>query len=565
MKAQKLAYDVCRHYLSDLPSEFPPALKATILGYIRSRNLAGLSSVGDLFDSQSHQVEVKRSLLQIEAFFKKNAAFTDEKVALEAAQRSFLKAEKLCRITNRRLDWYYVRRDRLDPDLDFTITKMERWISKVLGPFDTFLGELPKYVRVTDGATSTRRRADSQAYRKIRRSYSCPSGSIPYIEATARYFSLPVPRCKVSPVNRVEAVPKNWKTHRTIACEPDGALPFQLAFDTYAKLRLRRKTPIDLSDQFRNQELARQGSIGNHLATIDMSMASDTVAYNTVAWLFPEPWFQYLCAHRSRYYKGSFGIGKYAKFSSMGNGATFTIETLVFAAACAALGSKESIVYGDDIIIETDLVPSLLKVLKFFGFVINQDKSHVDGPYRESCGTHWFNGTLVTPFFIRDEYRTKPGLCHMANGLAAVACPGGNLWKFLLTLISEKNLPLVPFNMNSMSGVWIDPHSAYEAKVLRCSRLTKGKLQRFNWIPRFKSFVDKSLSTLICDSRTLILWYHDSFRIIDPGKMSERVRSRISASSHKYVRKWVSWRPPAGQMPVHLYWWSELLTRREAG
>jgi hypothetical protein len=102
-------------------------------------------------------------------------------------------------------------------------------------------------------------------------------------------------------------VPKNWKTFRTIACEPDGALPFQLAFDTFAKRRLRARG-INLSDQSRNQLLAKEGSINGSLATIDLSSASDTVAFNTVALLFPTEWFDVLNAFRSTHWRSKLSV-----------------------------------------------------------------------------------------------------------------------------------------------------------------------------------------------------------------------------------------------------------------
>jgi len=112
--------------------------------------------------------------------------------------------------------------------------------------------------------------------------------------------------------------------------------------------------------------MSRLASINDDFVTVDLSMASDTVAYNAVGWLFPIQWFKFLCDVRSP--KGA-GFGqhfKYAKFSSMGNGATFGVETLIFAALCKSTGAEEFAVYGDDIVIHKRHYPLLHKLLAFF-------------------------------------------------------------------------------------------------------------------------------------------------------------------------------------------------------
>jgi hypothetical protein len=222
-------------------------------------------------------------------------------------------------------------------------------------------------------------------FRKVKEQGTTTPGLVPYCEALGKYYGQNDLSVIPSNVNRVEFVPKSWKTDRTIACEPEWALPLQLAFDSYVKRRLRKRG-IDLSDQTRNQRLAYEGSISNNYSTIDLSAASDTVSYNTVAWLLPRPWFLYLARARSSFGRVSLNGDyiKYAKFSSMGNGATFCLETLIFASACYAVGSRTFSVYGDDIIIEPKHVPDLLALLAFLGFSVNREKSHIDGPFLKS-------------------------------------------------------------------------------------------------------------------------------------------------------------------------------------
>jgi hypothetical protein len=468
-----------------------------------------------------------------------------------AAKTSFMDGERHCRITNRRLDWYYVQRERLAPDLDSHLIKMEKWISEVLGPFDQFHEQIPELVRVTPGATATSSRRNSLPHMKLRRSYECPTLAGHYLRSLAALWGYPLPRIIPKSVNRVEVVPKNWKTYRTIACEPTGALPFQLAFDSYGKTRLARKG-INLRDQSLNQRLAYEASVtSDKIVTIDLQNASNTVSFNTVAWLLPEPWFRYLAGLRSSSYTGPFGSGNYAMFSSMGNGGTFVLETLIFAAACHAVGSKVRAVYGDDIVISTDVLAPFLRLMRFLGFIVNHEKSHFSGPYHESCGEHWFNGIDITPSFVRKEhFATKSGMAHLVNTISAVSLPGGTLWKYLLNLVRVEQLPLVPYNTRSDSGVYIEPSDAVSLGLLTTKR--KKTFQ----IAVYRAFVPKGKKVCVTDSRALFLWYLAALKRGLKPFSEPLVSSGVTSSSHRYVRKWVCWIPPARPLPYHLSWWS---------
>jgi hypothetical protein len=278
-------------------------------------------------------------------------------------------------------------------------------------------------------------------------------------------------------MNAVDFVPKNWKTHRMIAKEPTHALPLQLAVDSFLK-RLLRKWGIDLSSQERNQDLARQGSIDGSWATIDLKGASDTVAISLAAWLLPWDWYDFIVSIRSTLYRAPWQSApqRYAKLSSMGNGYTFALETLFFTAACRAVGSRDHAVYGDDIVIRTEFVSDLLRLLKFMGFTVNEEKSFVNpnSRFRESCGGDYYQGRRVTPFYLRDAVRVanKAEVAHMVNGLVAVSWDGA-LWDYLRKIVTDNKLRLVPWNDDSRSGVWISPHTAWKTHRLRIDqRLT---------------------------------------------------------------------------------------------
>lgn len=204
--------------------------------------------------------------------------------------------------------------------------------------------------------------------------------------------------------NKIVTVPKNSKTDRTIAIEPGLNLWFQKAIGTMIRRRLLR-VGLNLNTQERNQKLSRLGSKFSSLATVDFKSASDTIATSTVEALLPPQWFTVMDILRSRYGLIDRKLIKYEKFSSMGNGFTFELETLIFYAIALSvceylqIDDSEVSVYGDDVIIPTAAYDLFTSTCKFYGFTTNHQKSFSDGWFRESCGAHWWEGKNCKPIF----------------------------------------------------------------------------------------------------------------------------------------------------------------------
>lgn len=222
---------------------------------------------------------------------------------------------------------------------------------------------------------------------------------------------------------KVTFVPKNAKTHRSISIEPSLNSFFQLGVGAYIKDRLMR-SGINLYDQSINQVKAMRGSMTGKTATVDVVMASDCVASMVVLDQFPFDWFSLLNKLRTAFVtlppevtseiiaKGGMAdkmfVGKpyeLEKFSSMGNGYTFEIESLLFYGLCSGtctvlgLSSEEISVYGDDLIIPVQAYDLLCEVLSYCGLSVNTEKSFNTGPFRESCGADYFNGFDIRPFY----------------------------------------------------------------------------------------------------------------------------------------------------------------------
>ena len=585
MKPHTFTYDIAQRYALDALNEdqgIREDIVQKVLGWIRARDIKRLASPFDHIDDAYQCRHQTRFLRQVSAFFKKNAAFASAE-GTRAAELGFIEAEQLCGMTNDQL--YDLEGalisgepcERYSLDTLRLVRKVKRIISDTLGEFSDFVEVLPREVKVTAGASSTRPRRESQPHKKLRvRGLPCTPGAQKYLKALYRYYGYEKLSFKTVHSNRVVTVPKNWKTERTIACEPEGNLALQLALDGYIKRRLRAKLGIDLSDQSRNQELAREASVSDEYSTLDLSMASDTLAFNTVVMLLPFDWWSFAADVRSPLGDGFGKTFKYAKFSSMGNGATFTLETLIFGSIVKACTNKPFAVYGDDIVVSTDAVEMVLHLLDLFGFKVNKDKSFTSGPFRESCGKDWYLGVDVTPFYLRCQSKMKVELCHIVNGLAAISRPGGLVWELLANMVQENSLPFVPFNESSISGVWIDIQTAYTKKLVVYNR--RGKDDARYQDLQFRAFVPKSKDLPIRNSQTLSLWYFNT-RNRDgniksgggyPELFWKTIKTTCTSTSsvplftHKFVRKWVGWVTPAQATPVHVYYWTDYLTRRNS-
>lgn len=226
-----------------------------------------------------------------------------------------------------------------------------------------------------------------------------------YISQCARSTNSAPDDTNVVRGSNIGFVPKNAKTHRSIAVEPTLNMYFQRGLGIKIQRRLLEVLQIDLQDQSKNQRLALKGSKNGTWATIDLSSASDLIAYELVRQLLPPFWWAACLSCRTREGTMRWGSGKelnvvFEKFSSMGNGYTFPLQTLIFWAISKAAMLRAGVpgrvlVYGDDIIVPSAAFSTVTGALESVGFKVNTRKSYASGPFRESCGMYAFAGESV--------------------------------------------------------------------------------------------------------------------------------------------------------------------------
>lgn len=246
--------------------------------------------------------------------------------------------------------------------------------------------------------------------------------------------------------NTFFTVPKNALTKRACAKGPSINVAYQLALGREMRSRLKSVLALDLSTgQTRHDSLAREGSKHGTFATVDSERASDTQSYALVAILLGKSglWQDLFKSLREEKTKIGDNYIALEKFSAMGNGFTFELETLVFLSLCYSVAWAHQgrypdelsqftpwdlirggyiSVYGDDIVVPSWMAQDVVAVLSLTGFTVNLKKSYLDGVFRESCGGDYFLGENVNTFKLEIEPSTPAHWFSIHNGIKSRFC-----------------------------------------------------------------------------------------------------------------------------------------------
>jgi hypothetical protein len=325
----------------------------------------------------------------------------------QVAKDKFIESEQLCFRTNSVWKLFRQSEFNLQPDFRQILHSARRKIGKVLGTDLYAWTELCDFGPGADGSTI---RGMTSAYNKLSDPGCVTLGAYPYLNVFCELTSLGrlfVGNIEtgqlditVSRGNSVTFVPKSAKTDRPIAVEPRWNMFFQKGVGRYIRNRLKH-FGVNLDFQGLNQALAIYSSRSGKYATIDLASASDTVSIEVVQALLPEPWLTILASLRSGGYELDGSYSRYEKWSSMGNGYTFELESLLFWALCSSVDDDVA-VYGDDLVVPVESYDTIVRLLEFCGFKVNSEKSFSIGYFRESCGQDAFNGFDVTPIYWKE-------------------------------------------------------------------------------------------------------------------------------------------------------------------
>lgn len=190
--------------------------------------------------------------------------------------------------------------------------------------------------------------------------------------------------------SRFSTVPKNNEKRRPINVEPFGNLLTQRIIGNHIRDELKRIFNVDLDTL---ADVHRRRISNPKVATIDLKNASDSVSLALCKFLLPRHLFKLISDTRSPMIYSNvtkcWHLPK--KVSSMGNGFTFELMTLILTAIGRTL-DPECTVFGDDIIIANDKAAEMIELIESVGFNVNKDKTFVNSTFRESCGANFLDG-----------------------------------------------------------------------------------------------------------------------------------------------------------------------------
>jgi len=251
-------------------------------------------------------------------------------------------------------------------------------------------------------------------------------------------------------------VPKTLKTPRIIAREPTAMQYAQQSLlavvleGLSAQQKGIRKSHylrsfLGFDDQTPNQRMAYHGSHHCDLATLDLSDASDRVSNELVVELFRNHLHLREAVQDCRSTKALIPGGtihSLSKFASMGSALCFPVEAMVFLtvvmigidrASSSPLTRRDLFnfvgkvrIYGDDIIVPVEYVPSVVSALESFGARVNRSKSFWTGKFRESCGKEYYDGFDVSIVKLR---HMLPSRLKDATGIIGMVSFRNQLYK----------------------------------------------------------------------------------------------------------------------------------------
>lgn len=487
-----------------------------LLGLLNSKDYTGLIKRADSISSAQYTTASEHRILNQLAAVIRKYPYPDGTVDFDPkskALETFIKAEGSCSRHNKRFALF----DSLRSPQESFLSRSASWIQYVLG--DLSLSDVWSNCNFGAGASvGVHGNATNMARKLLSPKWSVSPSAFYYCYSAMlnddhihEYLNRTQDRsqyCRDSELfmahfkdrvafvdyNKIAFVPKTAKTLRTIAVEPLLNGFVQKGVDLLMRKRLKR-VGIDLSDQTVNQELARKGSLPNQddaYVTIDLSSASDSIGIGLCKRLLPPDWFEFLDSLRSKsYVLDNAAEHRYHKFTSMGNGFCFPLETLIFASLCHSAYSESNrkpdfSVYGDDIIVRQSVAPRVLEMLKYCGFTANRDKTFLSGPFRESCGADWYEGEDVRPLsldYAFDSLESIFKFCNLARSKGAWESIFYESLDFLESLIPRELYFCRPYKGNVDTALEV-PWDVFMASPF--SRWQK-HLQTWSWIEVVRS------------------------------------------------------------------------------
>jgi hypothetical protein len=254
-------------------------------------------------------------------------------------------------------------------------------------------------------------------------------------------------------------------------------------------------------------------------------------------------------------------------YATMGDASVFPTETLIIGAAVqlainhARLDDpyvpNRFVVFGDDIICPNNyfVLKHIHDIFSRIGFVINDDKSFINGPYRESCGVEAYLGHEIQPWY----FRTEPvGLTRLQSLIgAANECYSRGYRLTRRYFINEYkrmcncSIELLPFTEDILDSSRFHTETLCRGRF-RCAKtpsgeIAYGQIERQELTLKTRKFDIPPEYQDLEEVYRLQLWLyqHDSSdekqqELLPQMQISEDIPSKPGPLTYIKVRKWVS-------------------------
>lgn len=281
--------------------------------------------------------------------------------------------------------------------------------------------------------------------------------------------------CTIVGYSRITTVPKNNSEDRVISCDPTWNLIVQRGIALGILDCVKKRWGVDIQ-QLQSLHRSRIAFRGD--ATIDFSKASDSNWYNLFLLMWPKK-------VANDVEKARTGLGQvdgdyhvFNQLAPMGCGFTFEIMTLTLMAYGRVLDPLCT-VFGDDVIINQKSAPRFMKTVENLGWVVNVDKTFVDGNFSESCGGFYNHTTrehiVSHDMFYPENFSDIIAAANKLSNILRANQVGGQVRRILLVGYVEllKIIPSVAYTWDKIldgeeaSRVWVPksiPLESFDAR-----------------------------------------------------------------------------------------------------
>lgn len=303
--------------------------------------------------------------------------------------------------------------------------------------------------------------------------------------------------------SRLSCVPKSTDIARTICTEPTLNMFFQLGLGAVIEDGLLRAFGISFTGRSKpsfgpgnlfvreqpygfsmpdlNRRMAAAGSRTGRFSTIDLKSASDSISLGLLKWCLPANFLNWLMLLRSPVTEVNGKSVELNMISTMGNGFTFPLQTMLFACVVKSAYTLSRIplikprgdlsgnfgVFGDDIVCESSAYHKIVRLLNLLGFKVNVMKSFFDGDFRESCGHDYYRGVNIRGVYVKTLRTTQDRLAVMNRLIEWSATHDIELRETLSYLRAHTQLNAVPVSAGYDEGLRVPFALAWGVKENR--------------------------------------------------------------------------------------------------